>query len=81
MGLFWSLEGYFYGTNGPSKKGATNATGEPTLHTGLCMAYYPSVSQEGVSFEIRQGPEPISALAFRGQEAFWSEHFELHGDL
>ena len=41
--------------NGPSKKVAVNATGEAILHTGLCLAYYSSVSQEGIPFGILHG--------------------------
>ena len=57
------------------------AKGKQTLYAWVCLAHYPSVSQEGIPAEIRQGPPPLSPVAFRGKEALRPERAQLHGDL
>ena len=46
------------------RKGVCDATGKPTLHPRACLEHYASVSQKGISFEIRQRSPPLYPVVF-----------------
>ena len=45
------------------------------------MAYYTSMSQEGISFKVQPGPAAMAGVAFPGEEAVRNFHSKLCSDF
>jgi hypothetical protein len=74
-----SLDYLFCGQKSSFKQICNHGARIPTLHSGVCLAYYPPLPSAGIFAQVFQGPQQMDGTAFRSQTAL--SPFHVYVDL